>query len=131
MEDYPANYKLKVFDLNSSNLTEHNLYVERSLHVANGNIIWKIKFDFNGGVIENENQYFLSESINRIREIIEPKGFRLLVKCSDHDAAHSGMQADMTAGTQIYKLKEKDKQGRFASYDVLEDSDINSVVSLE
>ena len=41
------------------------------------------------------------------------------------------MQADMSAGTQIYKLEEKDNQGRFALYDVLEESDINSVVSLE
>ena len=62
MKEYPANYKLKLFDLNTSKLTEHNLYVERSLHTTNGNIIWKTRFDFNGDIIENENQYFLSDS---------------------------------------------------------------------
>ena len=124
-------YKLKVFDLNSNKITESNLTVDRGLHPINGNVIWSVKFDFQGEQIESENLYFLSESINKIREIIEPRGFRLLVKCSDSDAKHSGMQADMSAGTLIYKMKETKTGGGYASYHVLAESDINSVVSLK
>jgi hypothetical protein len=128
---YPANYTLKVFDINSKKVSEHNLTVNRKLHVTNGNAIWNVKFDFQGEVIENENHYFLSESINKIREIIEPKGFRILIKGSDYDAAHSGMQADMSEGTQIYKLMETNADGKYVSYNILTESDINSVVTLE
>lgn len=131
MQVYPTNYTLKVFDLKSNKLTDHNLNVNRGLHATNGNIIWNVKFYFHSETIEIDNQYFLSDCINKIREVIEPKGFRILVKCSDYDAAHSGMQADMSAGTLIYKLKELDSKGQFASYDVLAESDINSVVSLK
>jgi len=130
METEPKNYTLKVFDLNSNNITEHNLKVSRGLHKTNGNVIWNIQFDFQGNLIESTNLHFLSQSINKIREIVEPKGFRILVKCSDYDAAHSGMQADMTAGTQIYKMNKLNEKGNPVSYDVLTESDINSVVSL-
>lgn len=130
MEAEQKNYTLKVFDLNSNNITEHNLKVESGLHKTNGNVIWNIQFDFQGEKIESENQHLLSQSINKIREIIEPKGFRILVKCSDYDAAHSGMQADMTAGTMIYKMNELNEKGSPVSYDILAESDIHSVVSL-
>ncbi len=124
-------YTLKVYDLNFNNTTDHVFTVEKSLHPENGNVIWNTKFTFNGELIESKNHYFLSQSINDIRKIIEPKGFRILIKCADLDAAHSGMLADMSAGTLIYKLNEAKKEGKPNSYSILEASDINSVVSIE
>ncbi|MBK7569288.1 MAG: hypothetical protein KBF42_07180 [Chitinophagales bacterium] len=130
MNEYPKYYTVKIFELNSNKITKHKLFVDRALHATNNNIIWSVKLDFFAQILEIKDQYLLSESINRIREIIEPAGFRILVKCSDHDAAQSGMLADMTSGTIIYKLKETDAKGKFARYHVLAESDINSVVSL-
>jgi hypothetical protein len=63
------------------------------------------------------------------------------VKCADYDAAHSGMQADMSAGSKIYKLnlldelrKKVDKNKNpviEASFHVFDESDVKSVTTLE
>ena len=123
-------YRLKVFDLSSNKITEHELITEQGVHPVNKNIIWSVKFDFYGESIKSQNQYFLSEAVNEIRKIIEPKGYRMLIRCSDYDAAHSGMQADMSAGTKIYKLNEINDKGKFISFDIFEESDIKSVATL-
>ena len=130
MKPDQKNYLLKVYDMSSGKTSEHNLIVERSLHSKNGNVIWNTKFDFNNEIIEGQNQYRLPETINDIRKIIEPKGFRILVKCSDLDAAQSGMLADMSSGTLIYKLNETSQDNRPKSYDILEESNIASVATL-
>lgn len=130
--NYPTEkYILKVFNSSSNIISKHELIAEKGLHKINRNIIWNIKFNFFGDVINSYDHYFLSDALNEIRKVIEPKGFRILVKCSDYDASHSGGQADITAGTLIYKLNETDNQGHFIDYHIFEESDTNSVVTLE
>jgi len=129
-------YNLKVINLETRDISQCELVTERGLHLVNGNIIWKAILKLKNEEMIVEGEYFLSSAINKIREVIEPNGYRILVKCSDIDAAHSGMQADMSAGTKIYKLKLLDntssKQNRKdAQFHVLDDSEEDSVGSLQ
>ena len=133
-------YYIKLHDINSGEITEHLLTATSGLHEENGNVIWDVKFEFKNDSIHVENKYFLSEAMNKIREIVEPKGYRPLVICANFDASHSGMQADMSAGAQIYKLEKLEELRKNkssinpiigASFHVFDESKIDDVVTLE
>ena len=127
----PTPHTLKLLHLPTHTVTAHTITVSEALHPVNGNRIWNTQFSFNEEVIESKGVYYLYEAINHIREIVEPKGYRVLARCADHDAVSTGIQADMSAGTMVYKLKEIDAEGRYVSYHVLTESDIQEVVTLE
>ncbi|MBS1636881.1 MAG: hypothetical protein JST26_13270 [Bacteroidetes bacterium] len=131
MEPEQKTFKLKVFHPGPGKLSEHTLFVEKGLHSTTRNVIWNTKFGFNDKIIEGRNEYFLSNAINDIRKTIEPEGFRLLVRCSDLDAAQSGMLSDMSAGTLMYKLRKTPGDTETNSYNVLDESTVDEVATLE
>jgi hypothetical protein len=134
-------YLIKVYETSTGQITVHQLKAEKGLHPENRNVIWDIEFDFFGDIFRIKGEYFLSAAMDKIRETIEPKGYRALVKCADYDAAHSGMQADMSAGTKIFKLslvdglkKRSDSKKNpiiEATFHVFDESDIASVTTLQ
>ena len=136
MNNELRSYTIKVLQLATQDISQGKLVAERELHPENGNIIWKVIFIFKIEELKVEGEYFLSGAIDKIREVIEPNGYRVLIKCADIDAAHSGMQADMSAGTLIYKLKllEKTKLSsnrKEAQFHVLDESEEDSVGTLQ
>lgn len=134
-------FLIKVYDTKEGQVSVHELTTEEGLHTDNANAIWNVEFDFFGQQFQVTGEHFLSGAMDKIRAMIEPKGYRVLVKCADYDAAHSGMQADMSGGSKIYKLnlldelrKQPDAKGNpaiEASFHVFDESDIASVTTLE
>lgn len=103
-------------------------------------MVWGIELHFFDKHLKATGEYLLSDAINNIREVIEPMQYRMLIKGADYDATHSGMQADATAGTYVYKLEKLDQLRNDASaqppyeeavFHVLEASSPEDVVTLE
>ena len=123
-------YKIDFFNIESKAINQYELVIKEGRHSENKNVTWNCKFEFEGINIAIQDEYFLSGVMRKIREIIEPIGFRALVVCSEKNSSHSGMQADMTNGTMIYKL-ESEKNGSLKSFHVFEKSTIELAVSIQ
>lgn len=131
-------YKLKLGSIESEVTSVHALRTIEGLHEDNGNIIWKVEFEFFDEVLTSSKNYMLSDSIDEIRKEIEPKGYRILIKWSEIDAHQSGMLGDMSAGTLMYHMKEVEKinkkenhSGGYPSYNILDETDFKKVVTLQ
>jgi len=140
MNNEIKSYILKLHNLATRDISQCKLITQRGSHPENSNVIWNVTFIFNDEAIKVEGEYFLSSAIDKIREVIEPQGYRILVKCADIDACHSGMQADMSSGTLIYKLTLLDNISSSATskqnkkevqFHVLADSEEDSVGTLQ
>lgn len=133
-------HPIKLYHSESKKISQHELIVTRSLHPSNGNILWSIQLDFFGKPLNVDNEYFLSEAIDTIRQIIEPLSYRMLIKWCELDAFQTGLIADMSAGQSFYKyeIMKKAKKRLFrknrpntATFHVLDEAAPEDVVSLE
>lgn len=131
MQPESTRHTVKLFNIRTSQVSAHNVFIERGLHPANRNIVWSLKFEYQGGYLIIEGEYFLLEAMNKIRQIIEPDGFRVLIRGADYDAIQPGMLGDMTAGRKVYKVEKLNDRGKYFVYDIFDESDIASVRSLE
>ncbi|MEM6263194.1 MAG: hypothetical protein AAGI38_11850 [Bacteroidota bacterium] len=134
-------YSIKLVNISTKEITEHKLLVIEGLHPENGNILWKVEFDFFGDKIEVGKEYFLSNAIDGVRRIIEPLYYRMLIRWCEIDAVQSGMIADMTAGRKFYKyeivkkvnlgsIKQRRSRYKKAIFSVLAEALPENVVSL-
>lgn len=130
MDKNISKYDIDFCKIESEEIFQYELVVQEGRHPENKNVTWNCDFEFEGKKIIIQNEYFLSGVMRKIREVIEPMGFRALVVCSEKDSSHSGMQADMTNGTMIYKLKSDNNRSK-ESYHVLEKSTIELAVSIK
>lgn len=130
MKDDSTKYQIDFYNINTAETTTEELVVIEGVHPENHNITWSCDFTFKGERIIIKQEYYLSMLMYRIREKIEPQGYRALVICSELDAHHSGMQADMSNGSIIYKLESQEKEGSLKSFPVFGKSSIEKVVTI-
>lgn len=140
MKNDITRYLIKLYNVKTHLTTEHELITIEGSHPANHNILWDVQFDFFGKKLEIKSEYLLSSAIDKIREIVEPQYYRMLIAWSELSAVQSGMLGDMSAGIFTYKVERGNSKYEYSyksskdnkiTFHVLEESSFKYIGSLE